>query len=86
MFNSAAEAENVFFSRHRMKARRKYVYVLFILLTIFRGIMLHVFYPEYTPRQQCLLAGLSMLFMVFIYEVITGINSWLNGGCPSRTT
>ncbi len=82
MFHSAAEPESVFFSRGRMRARRKYVYVLFILLTLFRAVILHAFYPEYTPGQQCLLAGISMLFMVFIYEVITGINSWLNGRMP----
>jgi len=65
-----------------MKARRKYVYAFFILLTLFRTIVLRVFYPEYTPLQHCVLAAISFLFMAFIYEVITGVNSWLNGRMP----
>ncbi len=82
MFNSAAEPESVFFSRGRMKARRKYVYAFFTVLTLIRTFTLRFFYPEYTVLQQCVIATIGLLFMAFIYEVITGINGWLNGRMP----
>src|SRR5688572_25541353 len=76
------EPESVFFSRARMKGRRKYVYALFVVLTLVRTVMLRFVYPEYTVMQQCAIATVGLLFMALVYEVITGINSWLNGRMP----
>ncbi len=82
MFKLVTEPESVFFSRGRMKRRRKYVYAFFIVLTLIRTFTLRFFYPEYTLLQQCVIATIGLLFMAFIYEVITGINGWLNGRMP----
>jgi sensor histidine kinase YesM len=69
-------------SLRKIKSKRKFVYGFFLVLTLVRGIMIRIFYPEYTILQQCLIALIALLFMVFMWEVIDGINNWLNLKMP----